>query len=183
MSKKLATLAALAVVAGAALATVTFDAATGKGFVGKGDVQLAFGWNNAKLQSQAGNVSFTYVLVETSDYEVTCEFDTPGTKRSTHHVQTTHKSLSDSLSYDATKANRLNPQGDVTAFNLTGITNLQQTSSGDPIPNVGAGCPGNSGLGLITDVSVTSSTSTGGLYVSDAVLGLGPVLIWSTPAY
>jgi hypothetical protein len=95
-------------------------------------------------------------------------------------VQHTHKNLSDSLTYDVTKKNRLNPHGDVTGFNLTGATNLQQTSSGDPIPKVGDGCPGNSGLGAITDVTVTSSTSTGGLYVSDSALGLGPVLIWSS---
>lgn len=183
MSKKFATLAVLAVAAGAALATVTFDVATGKGFVGKGDVQLAFGWNNAKLQAQAGNVSFSYVQVEAADYEVVCEFDTPGNKHSTHHVQTTHKSLNDSLSFDVTKANRQNPRGDVTGFNLTGATNVQQTASGDPIPSVGDGCPGNSGLGAITGVTVTSSSSTGGLYVSDTALGLGPVLIWSTPTY
>ena len=182
MSKKFATLAMLAVAAGAALASVTFDVATGKGFVGKGDVQLAFGWNNAKLQAQAGNVSFNYTQVDATDYEVVCEFDT-GTRHVVHHVQTTHKSLSDALSYDVTKANRQNPQGDVTGFNLTGATNVQQTASGDPIPSVGDGCPGNSGLGAITGVTVTSSSSTGGLYVSDAALGLGPVLIWSTPTY
>ena len=47
----LAAIAALAV-STAALATVTFDPATGIGFVGKGDVQLAFGWNNATAAEQ-----------------------------------------------------------------------------------------------------------------------------------
>jgi hypothetical protein len=42
-----------AMLATAALAAVTFDVNTGFGFVGKGDVQLAFGWNNKALQTNA----------------------------------------------------------------------------------------------------------------------------------
>jgi Spy/CpxP family protein refolding chaperone len=34
----------------ATFAAVTFNPSTGIGFVGKGDVQNAFGWNNADLQ-------------------------------------------------------------------------------------------------------------------------------------
>lgn len=37
---------------GIATATVTFDPTTGKGFVGKGDLQTAFGWNNNQLQKK-----------------------------------------------------------------------------------------------------------------------------------
>jgi len=33
-----------------ALASVTFDSTTGKGFVGKGDVQTVLGYNNAALR-------------------------------------------------------------------------------------------------------------------------------------
>ena len=40
------------------MATVTFNSATGTGFVGKGDVQSAFGWNNASMQANAGGVTF-----------------------------------------------------------------------------------------------------------------------------
>ncbi len=42
------------------LASVTFDPATGAGFVGKGDVQLEYGWNNAQLQANAATVEFRY---------------------------------------------------------------------------------------------------------------------------
>ena len=42
----------------AAQAAVTFDPATGTGFAGKGDVQLAFGWNNNQLQTNAGQLTF-----------------------------------------------------------------------------------------------------------------------------
>ncbi|MGY4645795.1 hypothetical protein [Cellulomonas sp. URHB0016] len=45
--------------AGAAQASVTLDAASGAGFVGKGDVQTALGWNNAVLQKNAESLTFT----------------------------------------------------------------------------------------------------------------------------
>jgi opacity protein-like surface antigen len=44
---------ALATISTAAVAAVTFDPATGTGFVGKGDIQLAFGWNNKAAQDNA----------------------------------------------------------------------------------------------------------------------------------
>jgi hypothetical protein len=50
-------IAALAVPA-AASASVTVDPVTGIGFVGKGEVQTAFGWNNDVLQKNAFNVTF-----------------------------------------------------------------------------------------------------------------------------
>jgi hypothetical protein len=46
-------------VAGSAAATVTFNR-YGTGFVGKGDVQTAFGWNNAQFQRNASGITFTY---------------------------------------------------------------------------------------------------------------------------
>jgi hypothetical protein len=51
-------LIALVFVATAVSASVTFDAETGTGFVGKGDVQLIYGWNNQALQANAGDVQF-----------------------------------------------------------------------------------------------------------------------------
>ena len=45
-------------VAGLAYAAVTFDPTTGQGFVGKGDVQYTFDWNNAQLQANADDVGF-----------------------------------------------------------------------------------------------------------------------------
>jgi hypothetical protein len=41
-----------------ASASVAVDS-SGNGFVGKGDVQVAFGWNNKQLQDNAKNVTFT----------------------------------------------------------------------------------------------------------------------------
>jgi hypothetical protein len=48
--------AAVAAVASAAIASVTFDAETGTGFVGKGEVQMVYGWNNRALQENADSV-------------------------------------------------------------------------------------------------------------------------------
>jgi hypothetical protein len=52
-----------------AFALITFDPATGIGFVGKGDVQLVYGWNNGALQQNAASVKFranTTTVIETS---------------------------------------------------------------------------------------------------------------------
>ena len=55
-------LAALALSATAAFAAVTFDPATGKGFVGKGDVQIAYNLNNKQIQTAliANPQAFTF---------------------------------------------------------------------------------------------------------------------------
>jgi hypothetical protein len=45
-------------VAGVSAATVTFVPG-GPGFVGKGDVQVAFHWNNAQFQANAPDITFT----------------------------------------------------------------------------------------------------------------------------
>ena len=54
-----AALATLALTIPAAHAAVTFDPATGTGFVGKGAVQSALGYNNAHLQKNASTLVFT----------------------------------------------------------------------------------------------------------------------------
>jgi hypothetical protein len=60
---------ALAGFTGAALAAVTFDPDTGKGFVGKGDVQNAFGWNDKALSTNVGGVSFSYSTTQTHQWD------------------------------------------------------------------------------------------------------------------
>ena len=46
------------------LADVEFDAVTGSGFSGKGDVQSAFGWNNELAQQNIPSVTFYAELVQ-----------------------------------------------------------------------------------------------------------------------
>jgi hypothetical protein len=50
---------AVAVFVTGAYAAVTFDPESGEGFVGKGDVQEALGWNNKQLQDNAEAVAFS----------------------------------------------------------------------------------------------------------------------------
>jgi hypothetical protein len=136
----------------AASATVTFDPNSGTGFVGKGDVQTAFGWNNAQAQANLSSITFSYKSGGT--FDVTCEFDTPGPVV-THHIITQTKTSSVNATVDYSF--RVHHQID--GIYLTGFG--QVITTGDKIPSVGDGCPGNSGLGAITAVTPIGSTATG----------------------
>ena len=160
MQKKSVVLALGAVLASAAIAyaTVTFDPTTGTGFVGKGDVQLAFGWNNAGLQRNASGVTFSYSATDT--YEAVCTWTTgEGTRgEQTHNVghdKTT--SVNSAIAYDARIRNQ------ITGFILTGLG--ATTTTGGSVPEVGGPCPGNQGTeGVWTSVVLVSSA--GGLFVN-----------------
>lgn len=150
---------------------VTFDPSTGTGFVGKGDVQSSFGWNNAGLQANAAGVTFFYD--SRASYTAVCTFTTgdgtPGQK--THNVDHHKKigALSD-IEYSA----RVHHQID--GFILEGFEGAGQESGGT-IPVEGDPCPGNPGHdGIWT--SVTADTSGTGLYVS---WNGTDVLIWTAP--
>ncbi|MGE5562177.1 MAG: hypothetical protein ACM3ZV_02590 [Bacillota bacterium] len=176
-----ASAAAVALVSTAALASVTYDE-NGYGFVGKGDVQLAFGWNNKAAQDNAKSVSFS---IESDDtYDVTCEWTTTtGGKfpQVIPHAVTNHKSSSvaSAISYDARLKNQY------TGYTLNGITSTVVT--GTAVPAVGDACPPGGGEalpdpslndGVITAVDLVSST--GGLYVTyngtKVLLPLTPVI-------
>lgn len=154
--------AATAFAASLALATpasaaVTFNSADGTGFVGKGDVQLAFGWNNSALQKNAAGISFSYDAEDT--YSGVCTWTTgEGTKgEKTHNVSHKRKtSVASNVAYDPRVKNQ------ITGFNLTGFG--ATTTSGE-VPVVGEACMGNPGHdGVWT--SVTPISSSGGLYVT-----------------
>lgn len=169
-----AVMAALLLTANVALASVTFDSSTGFGFVGKGDVQIAFGWNNQTAQAQAGNLSFSYTVTES--YTAVCEWTTgTGTRgQATHDINLQRtSSVSDTIQYDARAHNQ------VDGFFLTGFTGTP-TYNGT-VPVVGGACVGNTdGIDFNgTWTSVTDNGSSGGgLFVSDPTLGLGPVKIY-----
>ncbi len=112
-------------------ATVTFDPSTGFGFVGKGDVQLALGLNNAQMQAQAGSLVFKYV--ESVSAEVTYVWGTgspeqPWSLGSQNHNHTTTTGVDSTIAYDARKRNQVN------GFNLNGLDDAS-TTTGD-IPEV-----------------------------------------------
>lgn len=131
-------------------ASVTFDATTGLGFVGKGDVQNAFGWNNAALQSNAAGVSFTYDAVDI--YEVTVEWTTgEGKKGQKTHVITVERQVV--VSANILSNARTHKQID--GFRLTGIGTL--VTSGN-VPVVGANFNDGNDVKPITAVTLLSST-------------------------
>ena len=148
--------AATALISTAAVAAVAFDSTTGTGFVGKGDIQILYGWNNAQLQRNASGVTFGYDAKDT--YDVECYWETTtGHGTIVQHDITVprHVSVSASVSYDA----RVRSQ--ITGFILKGFGAV--TSEGQ-VPVVGGSCPGGSQVATIT--SVTPTGSTGGLSVS-----------------
>jgi hypothetical protein len=176
-------------VAACAIATVTafamtsFNIGTGLGFVGKGDLQTPWGWNDATLQNNANTVSFFYDSSVVGAYSAVCEWTTgEGTRgERTHQVSHTKNVASvvkSSVAYDTRK----NVHGKVTGFNLLGFSGAPIiTESGDDIPVVGAPCPGNPGTdGVWTQVTLLSSTGTGGLYASSPQSGNVATLIWDS---
>lgn len=145
--------AAFSLLASPAMAAVTFDPANGTGFVGKGDVQLALGLNNAQLQAQAAGLQFTFE--SSAVYAVTVEWTTgEGTKAEKTHI-VEHKrtiSVNDSVNYDARKVNQ------VTGFLLTGFGSQSESVT---VPEVGAAWSnGDGNEATITSVELVSSTGS-----------------------
>jgi hypothetical protein len=181
MKKSLKTILGLSALAGTIVVTyalTTFDPSTGIGFVGKGDVQTPWSWNDQTLQAQAENVTFAYNSAQQDIYAVTCEFDTGSGTHVVHHTINKASHVGDTVAYDVTKANRNNPQGKVTGFNLTGQENVDGNEVGS-VPAVGDPCPGASEQGLVTAVELSQSNFSEELTASDTVLGTGPTVIWS----
>jgi hypothetical protein len=155
----LVVLAAVLVLAASAVsAAVTFDAETGTGFVGKGDVQLAFGWNNKALQDNANSVQFQAESVVVTEVSWICT--NSNNQNTQERERTTTISIQGVVSAAARERNQ------VTGFTLTGYSGTPTESSEVDGPAVDS-CP--SGPWSLTtpagDPEVVS-TSEGGLQVS-----------------
>ncbi|WP_059171716.1 hypothetical protein [Bacillus sp. FJAT-27445] len=164
MKKILSSLAAgalaIGLLAGSAFAAVTIDPQTGAGFVGKGDVQTAMGWNNADLQKNADSLKFTYSTKET--YVVTVTWVTgEGTRgEKTHCVEHERtSSINSSIGFDP----RTKKQ--ITGFDLNNFNDT--VTGGDEIPKFGDEYPGKSGH-FVKSVELISTS--GGLYVNGVLL-------------
>jgi hypothetical protein len=121
--------AAVAVFATAVYAA-TFDPATGFGFVGKGEVQEPWGWNNREMSQRAANVEFSYSQEVT--YQQECLVTTmvanppgPATPVVVQETQTRNGSINKSLSFEQ---RRNGGNGNFTGFILNGF------GPGSPIP-------------------------------------------------
>jgi hypothetical protein len=123
-----ATVLATALFATSASAEVTFNPATGTGFVGKGDVQSAFEWNDAGLQAHADGISFTFAVSAT--WNVPCVNNKARTP--VFHVFKRHTSFDAGI---VAHVARENPNDKVTGFILTGF-------DGSSSDNHNLSCPG-----------------------------------------
>jgi hypothetical protein len=143
-------------------AAVTFDLESGTGFVGKGDVQLAFGWNNATLQANAADLSFTYENM--GEYTLVCSriHDIHG------YQEHTFKNRVIGIEAEVEVEVRANKNEQVTGFLLAGYGDVQSS---------GEGCPS----GWPDEVSRTLNEDAGdavGLFVHHPVYGsmnMGPM--------
>ncbi len=154
----LAAVAATAMISSAAFAAVTFDSSTGVGFVGKGDVQVPFGWNNKTLQNNATGVTFEYRSTDT--YEAECEFFTGPDKNRTRHTNDVELVTGVSGSVDGDPRQG---KSQFTGFNLKGFIG-DPTVVGGTIPVVGEACKTGTGNSESQWLSVDKISSTGGLY-------------------
>lgn len=123
-------MATMVVAAGAVFAAVTFDPTTGTGFVGKGDVQLALGYNNKQLQDNANSLVFT-VSSET-EQSWTCDRDA-GPQTQERAGTTTTQGVSTSIARE---------KNQITGFNLNGYSGTPTTTYDGQGSEAGA-CPTN----------------------------------------
>ncbi|MCW5979048.1 MAG: hypothetical protein KIT09_13285 [Bryobacteraceae bacterium] len=136
-----------------AFAAVTFDPESGEGFVGKGDVQLVFGWNNAQLQANANSVEFRANTTVVSEVSWTC------TNSNNQNEQIRERTTTTSIQGVVDSIARLKNQ--ITGFNLEGYDPDNSTESSQTDGPALNSCP--SGPWSLTtpagDPEVVSSTS------------------------
>lgn len=139
-------------VTGSALAAVTFDPATGTGFVGKGDVQLIYGWNNKALQDNAGALQFRASSEVVTERSWVCT--------NTNNENTQERDRTTTTSTQGVVSSIARERNQITGFNLTGYSGTPTESSSTEGPPVNS-CP--SGPWTLTspagDPEVVSSES------------------------
>jgi hypothetical protein len=164
----IAALAAIAILATAAVATATVAVdANGTGFVGKGDVQTALGWNNAAFDANAGSVEFTQKTVTSAHYALVCN----GTDYVDDMTVTTTKPVT------ATAIKNAGNGRQITGWNLTGVgTGTPVTTHTDPNARsqwLSCVIGGGDAAGSVS----SSNTTLPGLYVNGISLPNTPVAL------
>jgi hypothetical protein len=146
--------AAVAVFATAAFAAVVINE-DGSGFVGKGDIQNAFGWNNARFQENAEGVSFSYGA--TQSFDVTCQWFTGPDGKEKEHISIIRDQAAEVTSTVAIQ--EIRRQAQYTGF----FIQLGEVSESTELPVVGGPCPGSPGNDK-TIIDVAAGETEGGLY-------------------
>lgn len=147
--------AAVVLLASVATAAVVLDE-NGTGFIGKGDIQSIFGWNNAQLQANAGQIRFVFTTSASASWE--CEWWTgPDHNRKYHSITvSSEQDVDAAIAYDA----RANKKGQVTGFNLLGFSSANETTDGGAVGE----CDGNKTL-VPDSVVLNGVTDEGTLWV------------------
>ncbi|QYJ74982.1 hypothetical protein [Shewanella sp. FJAT-52076] len=105
-----------------AMAAVTYDE-HGVGFVGKGDIQSIYDWNNSDLQQNATQLSFQFIGAGKVTW--LCEWWTgPDNNRKYHTVSESADAVSATVAMDPRK----NKQGQITGFQLLGTEDSDSDS-------------------------------------------------------
>src|SRR6476659_7171113 len=115
---KIVALAALALLATAAVASASVAVDNGVGFVGKGDVQTALGWNNAAFDKGVDSLKFTAGAEKViADYKMSCFNGTTGAI----DAEVSHQIISQPGTATVTATPVLNAGNgkQITGFNLT----------------------------------------------------------------
>jgi len=147
--------AGLALVSTAALASVTLDVTDGSltGFIGKGDVQSAFHFNNKQMQDTKDTVKF--VFSDTLHVTFSCTFQT------THTTHTHDWDRSGDLSMKWVGNPRLNPTGSGTGWLVSGDLHLTgNLASLTDFPVEGQPCPLGNGTVDEGSINVVESGAT-----------------------
>jgi hypothetical protein len=148
-SVRILSLALFASFGSAAIAEVRFDAETGTGFVGKGDVQLVFGWNNRALQDNVDAVEFQAKSITETTWSCTNENNDNIQQRTR---TTTTEGVVSSVARE---------RNQITGFILTGYDGGATTETEGPKMN---SCP--SGPWVFNNDTETTDLPGGSLQVS-----------------
>ena len=142
--------AALVFASAVAFASVSFDPATGTGFVGKGDVQLVYGWNNKQLQDNAGAVGFQATSVSRVFATWTCDSDAG--------PQTQHRLNFTTTSTQKVPATIARERNQVTGFILNGYSGTPTVTEQTIGPSLGYCSPSWTAINLVQGEPVPVSS-------------------------
>lgn len=114
-------LLAVLMIVTAVFAAVTFDPTTGTGFVGKGDVQLALGYNNKQLQDNADSLQFAAMSTVVTERSWVC------TNSNNQNIQERERTTTSTITGVVSKVDRVKNQ--ITGFILNGYSGTPTGSS------------------------------------------------------
>lgn len=154
--------AGLLALATPATAAVTFDMASGTGFVGKGDVQTVFAWTNKALQDNAATVDFRVNSVSETSWTCT-KIVVQGNDQIREIVQQrSTTTTAQGLVTTVARENSKGKDGAVTGFYLRGYEGTPSVVTDGPAPG---SCPADPS-GFVYDDNAVTNVSGGGLQVT-----------------